>query len=384
MAVKRIEADYNVLEAARIRVINVFNTGLPIHLSVSGGKDSICLADVILQLIQEGKINPRQLTVQFIDEEAIFDDVEKIVLDLRRKFLLVGAKFEWYCIQVKHFNCLNNLDDDESFITWDMYKEDKWVRPMPKFAIKTHKLLRERKDTYQQFLPRINKGCIQLIGIRAAESVMRMNNIGKIMANKNNDGGMNGDNSIFPIYDWSDDDIWLHIKKRNLDFPNTYLNLYRVGEGRNKMRLSQFFSIDTARTLTKLEEHQPGLMKRIIRREPNAYLASLYWDSEMFRRNTAARKKNEKSEEKDYKKLTMELLSDIDNNVEGSEKQKIAKKYKKFILSNSKLMNNKTFRDCYNAIIAGDPKSRVLRSMYTRVHSDKRKMMKIEAKEVNV
>ena len=39
------------------------------------------------------------------------------------------------------------------------------------------------------------------------------------------------------------------------------------------------FSIDTARNLVKMDEYYPGLMERITRREPNAYLAALYWDS---------------------------------------------------------------------------------------------------------
>ncbi len=36
------------------------------------------------------------------------------------------------------------------------------------------------------------------------------------------DGGLNKANSIFPIYDWTDDDVWYHIKSRKLDFPETY------------------------------------------------------------------------------------------------------------------------------------------------------------------
>ena len=76
MAVKRIEASISVLEAAEQRIRNVFNTGLDIILSMSGGKDSIVLADVVYSLIQRGEIDSKQLTILFIDEEAIFDDVE--------------------------------------------------------------------------------------------------------------------------------------------------------------------------------------------------------------------------------------------------------------------------------------------------------------------
>lgn len=369
MAIKELEGTMNVLEAARLRIINAFDTGLEIKLSMSGGKDSICLADIVFELIKEGRINPKQLTVQFIDEEAIFDEVERVVMDWRRKFMLVGAKFEWYCIQVRHFNCLNSLTNDESFITWDEYEKENWVRPMPSFAIKTHPMLRERKDTYQDFLPRINKGAIQLIGVRAAESGMRRSNIATITANKKNDGGLNSDNSLFPIYDWKDDDVWYHIKSRNLDFPETYMDLWRIGEGRRGMRISQFFSIDTAKVLARLNEHQPGLMERVIKREPNAYLVSLYWESEMFRRGRKNRTK-EQEEKMNYKKEVLKQLRDIPRYFEGEVKQRTARKMRAAILKLAPLMSEKHYKLAYQILQAGDPKSRALRGFLLTVTHD--------------
>lgn len=112
MAVKRCKANINVVTAAERRIINVFKNGLPVYMSFSGGKDSLCLSNLVLTLIQQGKINPAQLIVQFIDEEAIFPCIEKTVFEWRKKFLLAGAKFEWYCIEVKHFNCFNELSND--------------------------------------------------------------------------------------------------------------------------------------------------------------------------------------------------------------------------------------------------------------------------------
>lgn len=369
MAIKNLDGSMNVLEAARTRIINVFDTGLDIKLSMSGGKDSICLADVVFELIKEGRINPKQLTLQFIDEEAIFDDVERIVIDWRRKFMLVGAKFEWYCIQVKHYNCLNSLSEDESFITWDEYEKENWIRPMPSYAIKTHPMLKERKDTYQDFLPRINKGAIQLIGIRAAESSMRRSSIAKITTNKKNDGGLNSNNSIFPIYDWIDDDIWYHIRSRKLDFPETYMDLWRVGEGRRGMRLSQFFSIDTVKVLVKLDEHQPNLMERVIKREPNAYLASLYWDSEMFRRGSKSRTKKQE-DEMNYKKEVLKQLSDIPRYFEGEVKRDTARTMRTALLKISHMMSEKHYKLAYQILQAGDPKKRAIRGFRTRVNSD--------------
>ena len=87
MAIKRCLSSINVVEAAKIRIKNVFRNGLPVYLSFSGGKDSLCLAQLTMNLIQSGEINPAQLTVQFIDEEAIFPCMEEKVWEIKRALL---------------------------------------------------------------------------------------------------------------------------------------------------------------------------------------------------------------------------------------------------------------------------------------------------------
>ncbi len=149
MAVKRIQSDMDVVTAAKIRIRNAFRNGVPVYMSFSGGKDSLTLAQLTLSLIQSGEADPSLLTVQFVDEEAIFPCIEKTVMDWRRKFMYAGAKFEWYCVEVKHFNCFNELSEEETFICWDKRKRDVWVRQPPPFAIMSHPMLKPRKDNYQ-------------------------------------------------------------------------------------------------------------------------------------------------------------------------------------------------------------------------------------------
>ena len=136
MAVKRCESNIDVVKAAEIRIKNVFGNGLPVFFSFSGGKDSLCLAQLMVNLANRGEINMKQLTVQFIDEEAIFPCMEEMTKKWRRIFMMMGAKFEWYCVEVKHYNCFNELSNDETFICWDSTKQDVWVRQPPSFAIR--------------------------------------------------------------------------------------------------------------------------------------------------------------------------------------------------------------------------------------------------------
>lgn len=238
MAVRRCISDIDVVTAAKRRIINVFNNGLPVYMSFSGGKDSLVLSHLVLQLIQQGKINPAQLVVQFIDEEAIFPCIEKTVIEWRKKFMMVGAKFEWYCIEVKHYNCFNELSNDESFICWDSTKQDVWVRQPPPFAIRSQPLLKPRVDAYQDFLPRLCMDGLTIVGIRTAESVQRLQNIatmtkaGKKCTNKK---------QIFPIYDWTNNDVWLYLKLNKVKIPEIYLYLWQSGTGKGQLRVSQFF-----------------------------------------------------------------------------------------------------------------------------------------------
>ena len=92
MAVKRVASNVDIVTAARQRIKNVFSNGVPVYMSFSGGKDSLCLADLTLKLIQAGEIDPAQLTVLFIDEEAIFDCIEETTKAWRKMFLLAGGK----------------------------------------------------------------------------------------------------------------------------------------------------------------------------------------------------------------------------------------------------------------------------------------------------
>lgn len=366
MAIKRCAASINIVQAAEIRIKNVFRNGLPVFMSFSGGKDSLCMAKLILNLVQCGEINPSQLTVQFIDEEAIFPCIEQKVREWRKKFLMVGAKFEWFCLEVKHYNCFNELSNDETFICWDSTKQEVWVRQPPAFAIRNHQLLRPRIDAYQDFLPRTCINGITITGIRTAESVQRLQNIAAMhKAGK----GMTNKHQIFPIYDWTDKDVWLFLLQEHVDIPDIYLYLWQSGTGRGQLRVSQFFSVDTAKSLVKMNEYYPDLMDRVIKREPNAYLAALYWDSEMFGRNSRKRKEMEsKAPQKDYKAELLKMFGNMDAYFTTKHKRKVAERYRNFFMCVSAIADVRDFKAIYEGLISGDPKLRTYRALYQRIY----------------
>lgn len=368
MALVRVQSSIDVVEAARRRVINTFNNGTKVYMSFSGGKDSLAMGDVVFQLIQEGKINPAQLTVQFIDEEAIFDCIEQVVKDWRKKFMLVGAQFEWYCLEVRHFNCFNELTNDESFFCWDRTKKDVWIRQPPAFAITYSPYLKARRDTYQDFLQRRCKDGIQMVGVRTAESLQRLQYVATVNSKTN---GATKAHKIFPIYDWKDTDVWKYLLDHHIDIPQIYLYLWQSGSDRKHMRVSQFFSVDTAGSLVKMNEYYPDLMDRIIRREPNAYLASLYWDSEMFGRRTRTRKELEGRTEdtRDYRAAMVDLFKHKDLYFKTTHQKKICHAYYHLFLKVADIADNDDFKAMYEGLTAGDPKLRTQRSLYMKIYS---------------
>ena len=368
MAVIKRTGSMNVVEAAERRVKNIFSNGLRVYFSFSGGKDSLALAAVIMNLVQRGEIDPKQMTVQFIDEEAIYPDIEATVLRWRKKFLLIGAQFEWFCVEVRHFNCFNQLENDESFICWDSTKQDRWVRTPPPFAIREHPLLRKRIDNYQSFLPKVCADGISMIGIRTAESIQRLKNLAMMFTSKNT---FAQDRKIFPIYDWTNRDVWRYLLENNVEIPKVYLYLWQSGTDKSRLRISQFFSIDTAKCLVSMNEYYPDLMERVIKREPNAYLASLYWDSEMFGRRTRARKKNEEQEHdnRDYRQMILDKLKEIYASNPSQHKLKIANHYRRFLIKVDTIADDEDYKSIYEGLLSGDPKMRTLRALYTRVNT---------------
>lgn len=379
MAVRRIKADIDVVTAAKHRIRNAFRNGVTVYLSFSGGKDSLVLAQLTYSLIASGDIDPSLLVVQFVDEEAIFPCIEQTVKDWRRKLLLAGAQFEWYCVEVRHFNCFNELSEEESFICWDREKQDVWVRQPPPYAIRTHPMLKPRVDNYQSFMPRVCMDGITMTGVRSAESVQRL----QYMSRMNLGGrGITGRRQMFPIYDWTTNDVWLYLLNEHVEIPKVYLYLWQSGASKNQLRVSQFFSVDTARSLVQMNEYYPDLMERIIRREPNAYLAALYWDSEMFGRRTKTRRQNEgEGPPKDYKALLIEMFNDMPRYFNTEHKMKIAKAYRNLFLKSDLVATPKDYRKMYEALVRGDPKMRSLRALYQTIFTgyiDKAKREEVE------
>lgn len=372
MALKKVYGTQNVLEAARQRIKNIFTNGLPVYLSFSCGKDSLCLSHLTYDLILRGEISAKQLTVIFIDEEGLYKSMLEAAYRWREKFLRVGANFEWYCLEVKQVCLIDKLSATESWITWEKSKRAVWMREPPPFAITEHPLVPYAGYcNYQSFCINRTIDGIQMIGLRANESIQRLKAIAHIK---------NERREQYPIYDWKDNDIWLYIKENNLEFPEIYIRLYEAGVPKQRLRLCNFFGDSSIAGLKWVAETDPELWLAIERRYPNAYLVLLYWDSEMFKRQSRKRNKMENAlGEKDYKARLYDLLFlNPEKYTIPLDTAKLLKDWRRLVKEFAPFMSQKMFKKCYESILAGDPKKRSFRACYVQCFGDFNKQSRKE------
>ncbi len=373
--IKRVESSIDVLEAAKTRIRNAFGNGCKIYLSFSCGKDSLCMASLTYDLIVSGQIDGRQLTVIFIDEEGLYRSMVDAAMHWRKLFTDIGVPFLWFCLPFKQVSVIDHLSSSESWITWEPGKEAVWMRDPPPFAIMRHPLLTyPGQMNYQTFCARAFSDGIQMIGLRTAESLTRNQIIARLDMKR-----LTG--RFYPIYDWTDSDVWLYIRERDLPFPEIYMRLYEAGVGKNQLRLCCFFGDMSTQGLRWVAETDHELWDRIQRREPNAYLVLLYWDSEMFRRSTATRRKLEAAEpEKDYRALCKDMLflNTARYNIAPDTLKKLGSWQSLFIKSYG-IATQKHYKRMYEGLLYGDPKSRVLRILWTNIYADFNKAFESEA-----
>ena len=367
MAIKKIESNIDVLTAAKQRIRNIWTSAPKLYLMFSCGKDSLCVSSLIYDMAMSGEIDGKRLTVVFIDEEGIYPSMEEAAFRWRKNFLKIGARFDWYCLPFKQVSCIDSLSASESWITWEPGKEDSWMRQPPPFAIvKSDYLKYAGEMNYQTFCMKAFSDGISILGLRVCESYTRMFTIAQM------DSDAYNSKKFYPIYDWSDKDVWYYIKERGLEFPECYIHLYEAGVEKKQLRLSAFFGASSIQGLRWIVQTDPELWSRIEKRIPNAYLVLLYWDSEMFARSTKKRTKAEAEEEtKDYKALCKDLLfENTDKYRINHDTLKTLGTWRRLYIKSDGMAKPKHYKKMYESIINGDPKQRDLRTLLNTIYAD--------------
>ena len=295
---REVELDIDVWEAAKQRTRHAFTLVDEVSVLFSGGKDSTATLHVVLEVAAE--LDRLPVRAIFIDEEAIPIQTEEYV---RRVGERDDVDLEWYCIPMRNRNACSR--SSPYWWPWAPESEDLWVRPMPPEAITTLEGFPmeppaarvQHEDSNGLLHPgSINWG--SFMGIRAQESLTRR----RAVTSKRTDNfivewhvgsverpGMPPWKAppatvqkIYPIYDWTTEDVWTAPAKFGWDYNRAYDAMEMAGVTHLNQRCSPAFGEEPLMRLWTYAQCFPEVWPKMTDRVPGAAAAARYAKTELY------------------------------------------------------------------------------------------------------
>lgn len=272
----------NVLEAAQQRIAWAFDAFPKICVSFSGGKDSTVMFHLVAE---EAKKRNQHFAVLFVDWEAQYkytiDHVEEM-FNLYKDIIIPY----WISLPLKTVNAVSQFEPE--WISWEKGKESIWVRQPPEIAITDtlHFPFYTYAMTFEEFVPAFlhyysnGTPTASFIGIRTLESLNRWRtiNAGVKHSYDNKCYTTTNDNvcNIFPIYDWTTEDIWTFHGKTNLPYNKLYDQMNRAGLSLHKMRICEPYGSEQRQGLWLFHVIEPETWCKIVARVNGANMGAIY------------------------------------------------------------------------------------------------------------
>lgn len=263
-----IDTDVYVEAKKRIRhVIDSFDT---VVVCFSGGKDSLCTLHLVGEVYDELGIKDK-VKVIFRDEELIPDDVINFV----RSYAESGRyDFRYFAVPLKSQKFI--LGKSYEYIQWD--RNRKWLREPPFYAIRLPEGDNRVFDQYSMdtFSCEGYKGRIALVnGIRADESLLRLNS----SCVKKNENYINATKDprikmVKPIFDWTENDIFLYFYKNKIKY--CYIYDLQTLNG-DKLRVSTPLHAESAKNIHKLATLYPTFYQQLVDIFPDILTQAMYY-----------------------------------------------------------------------------------------------------------
>lgn len=308
-----VKLDKSVYEMAIERTARAFDLFDTIVVCFSGGKDStVCLN---LALEEARRRNRLPLKVMHFDEEAIPYETEHYV---RRVHDLPDVDLDWWCLPVTHRNGCSS--ESQMWTCWAPEEEHLWVRPMPPEA-KTYHTVPEFPvfptdkrigipDTNALLYPTRKYGSVGFIlGIRADESVRRRQAVTR--REKDNyiiDSG-GGQHKVYPVYDWSTQDIWRAPRIFDWDYNQGYDLMELAGISHHLQRIAPPYGEQPMQALWMFKKCFPDVWDKMAERVPGAKTAARYARGTLYGSGVGAVSAQALKENETWEMRIIELLS---------------------------------------------------------------------------
>lgn len=254
----------NVFDEALSRIRMLFDTHDDIIVSMSGGKDSTVLFNLALMVAKEKNRLP--LKVFWLDQEAEW----QATVDYMDKIMrLHEVKPYWFQVPFAFPNNLSTQND--TIIVWDPNQKGKWIHQKSDIAITESPINVENESRDSAFYTLIRnlpehcieentQNCAVLVGMRISESLNRRTTICFSSANFKGETWCKKKvkhcQVFWPIYDFTNDDIWTAIAKNNWDYNKAYDLMYRWGVKKQNMRISALIHETAWHSIEMLQEFE--------------------------------------------------------------------------------------------------------------------------------
>lgn len=259
----------SVLEAAEERMRLIFDRFGEVVVSVSGGKDST----VALELARrEGVRRGRTVHAFFLDQEA---EYRATVEQVRHMLHQPGVQGHWYQVPLRMTNATSY--EQEFLHAWA--PGEPWMREQEPDAITGV----AAPDRFYGFFPWLEKHwgrdtCF-IIGLRAEESLNRFRAVTRHPAVDGlmwSSPGDCGAIRMFPLYDWTFEDVWTYIGNEGLIYNHIYDLMWAKGRKIPELRVSNLIHEMAFRSLEDLQEFEPDTYEALLRRLKGVTTAARY------------------------------------------------------------------------------------------------------------
>ena len=284
MSVKVYNKNKNVYQAAIERMNIIFDNHDKIVVSMSGGKDSIVLMYIALEIAKQRN---RKVYVFFLDQEFEYNCTIDIITEVMKMANVIPL---WFQI---HGILPTAISHEEYWLEpWNPKQKEMWLRSQKRVSIKqihwSHKVPfsfkeEEKMGFYglmkcmEQMFP--NESVGHVIGLRAEESLNRFRAVTKNpglkginWCTKNKWGGI----KYYPIYDFTFSDLWVYIYKNNINYNKMYDFFWKKGMSLKDMRISSLMNRKAFQCLVDLQEFEPKLYDKISERAKGLTTAKNY------------------------------------------------------------------------------------------------------------
>ena len=325
----KVYKDKNVFDASLERIEFAFDNFDNLCVSYSGGKDSTLMIQLVNMI---AKKKNRKFDVLFIDMEAQYLMTIEHIKTLKNKLECI-RDFYWVCLPLSLRNAVSVFEP--RWICWEKAKKDKWVREMPEFAINEDNnifpFFRYAME-FEEFVPEFEKWyqekkggmCGSFVGIRCDESLNRFRTIvsqkkdrlkNKPWTTRNKP--LKNSYSIYPIYDYRTEDVWIATFNNNFEYNYVYELMYKNGLGIHQQRLCQPFGDDQKNGLDQYRAIEAENWDKLLKRVAGVNFGNIY-----CRTSALGNIKSEKPKHMTWQEWSLYLLESI-----GIYNKKLEKHY---------------------------------------------------------